>query len=153
MGSLDSDSPECKVMDRYVVDASGCWNWTGTLSPRGYGTLHVGATSKRAHRISYEVHRGPIPEGLTLDHLCRNRKCINPAHLEIVTAGVNTLRGDGPTAINKRKTHCKRGHALSGANLHLYRGRRVCLTCKAASRNRTPLALAPRIAALGGSND
>jgi hypothetical protein len=111
-----------------------CWVWTGgVMSGRHqYGRVHVGAAKYRpAHRVAYEMLVGPIPEGLDLDHLCRNRVCVNPAHLEPVTNHENILRGTGPTAINARKTHCKRGHPLNGDNLVALRNsnERKCRIC------------------------
>jgi len=95
-----------------------CWNWTGSLTPGGYSqfSLQGGRVNARGHRVSYEIHCGKVPLGLQLDHLCRNRRCVNPAHLEAVTQRVNTLRGTGPTAVNARATHCKQGHGFTAQN-------------------------------------
>jgi hypothetical protein len=82
------------------------------------------------HRFSYEFFVGPIPAGLTIDHLCRNRACFNPVHLEAVTQRENTLRGEGPTAKLARLTHCPKGHPFSKDNTHIYKNRRVCKACK-----------------------
>lgn len=71
-----------------------CWVWCARLNRNGYGRLSVGGRELMAHRLSYEAHVGPIPDGLLLDHLCRVRQCVNPAHLEPVTHQVNTLRGE-----------------------------------------------------------
>lgn len=117
-----------------VVVIGECWIWTGFCNPRGYGTIHfVGAdggpkTTRLIHRAVYELLVGPIPEGLTLDHLCRVRNCINPAHLEPVSNRTNILRGVGLSAQNARKTHCVRGHPLWGENLIIYDHRR-CRIC------------------------
>lgn len=111
-----------------------CWNWNAALFSNQYGAfkMRVGDRFKqcKAHRVSYQWTHGPIPDGLTLDHLCRNTKCVNPAHLEVVTMRVNVLRGTSPIARNALKTQCKRGHELSGDNL-LTRsdGSRVCREC------------------------
>lgn len=120
-----------------VVDEStGCWLWTGTMNSYGYGILIAGSGSKgtsktlMAHRLSYERHVGPIPAGLDLDHLCRVRNCINPAHLEPVTRRENLLRGQTLPAANVAKTHCPQGHPYAGDNLGHWRGTRVCRTCK-----------------------
>ena len=112
---------------------NGCWEWTGALS-RGYGSIGVtGYLQQGAHRIAYLILVGQIPERMHLDHLCRNPKCVNPAHLEPVTSRENTLRGVGHPAVNAAKTHCKFGHPLSGDNLYRdKRGRRECLCCKKA---------------------
>lgn len=114
-----------------VEKTEGCWNWTGGKQGGGYGTLHVGdGRYQLAHRYSYELHIGPIPEGLTLDHKCRNRGCVNPAHLEPVTNRENILRGTSPSALHARKTHCPAGHAYEGDNLIRRRGTRECRQCK-----------------------
>lgn len=107
-----------------------CWVWTGHLR-RGYGTLMRNGEHGYAHRFAYESLVGPIPEGLQIDHLCRNRACVNPSHMEPVTRRENILRGEGSAAKNARKTHCKRGHILSGENLYLYKGAvRICRQCQ-----------------------
>lgn len=113
-----------------------CWLWKGAVGGSGYGSTSVLHHTVSAHRLSYETHVGPIPDGMVIDHKCRNKLCINPAHLEAVTTRENLLRGVGPQAANHAKTHCKRGHPLSGDNLLVYRshvnGRtaRACATCQ-----------------------
>lgn len=115
------------------VNASGvCWEWTGWIDADGYG----GTGKGRAHRAAWEMLVGPIPDGMVLDHLCRNSPCVNPDHLEVVTVRENTMRGRAPSAQNARKAYCKRGHELSGRNLSLREspnGRmyRRCLACHA----------------------
>lgn len=111
-------------------DDNGCLVWTGFLDRDGYGQLAVDGRNTRVHRWSYEYHVGPIPEGLVIDHLCRNRACANPYHLEVVTVQENTLRGNGPTAANAIKTACKRGHPLTPENVYLIPGGRSCRTCR-----------------------
>lgn len=106
-----------------------CWHWTGTLG-RGYGLLWTGERLVVAHRWLYEREKGPIPDGLQLDHLCRVRACVNPAHLEPVTGRTNVLRGIGISAENARKTHCKYGHPLNGKNLYKRNGKRHCRACR-----------------------
>lgn len=107
-----------------------CWNWTGSRTASGYGRLKVAGKMRRAHRLTYELLVGPIPEGLVLDHLCRNRLCVRPTHLEPVTERENILRGEGWAALNARKTHCERGHELSPDNTYVDpRGGRICRTC------------------------
>jgi hypothetical protein len=125
------DDPFEYIADRLVVAADGCWPWTGVINQNGYGHYRDGTTWKRAHRIVYELLRAPIPEGLTLDHLCRVRHCVNPWHLEPVTRGENALRGTGPPAIHARKTSCIHGHLFDEANTYCAPdGTRHCRTCR-----------------------
>lgn len=109
-----------------------CWEWVGSRSQDGYGVVTIRDPRKvgrYAHRVVYEALVGPIPEGLTIDHLCRNRGCVNPDHLEPVTVRENTLRGVGPTAINARKDRCVRGHLFASAKI-TGTGWRRCEECK-----------------------
>jgi hypothetical protein len=117
-------------MAKVVAGENHCWIWVGCRHEKGYGLVGIGGRDMRAHRVSYEHFIGPIPDGLQIDHLCCNPPCVNPAHLEAVTSRENTLRGNGPTAQNARKTHCKYGHPLSGQNLGRDRDWRRCLTCQ-----------------------
>ena len=106
-----------------------CWLWQGARTGRGYGAF--GSKAAVAHRWAYEFCVSPIPLGLTIDHLCRVRHCVNPDHLEPVTTRLNILRGDGPSAANYRKTTCIRGHPLIGPNVHITPGgRRRCRLCQ-----------------------
>lgn len=123
------------------VDRRGpgeCWLWTAARGRNGYGTFHTGgsAANRRTvyvHRWVYENTVGPISDGLTIDHLCRNRRCVNPAHLEPVTNRVNVLRGEGPTAVNALKSHCHRGHPYDADTYITPQGWRRCRICKRAS--------------------
>lgn len=115
---------------RKVDQTPDCWLWTGAVQSSGYGSIGIcGGRTALAHRISYELHVGPIPAGLHIDHLCRNRLCVNPAHLEPVTAAENNRRtGHGA------ETHCKRGHDLAGDNLLIKKrgaGRAPVRNCRA----------------------
>ena len=119
-----------------VRKTEGCWEWLG-VRREGYGISKIQIRGRQipffAHRVAYELTKGPIPEGMTLDHLCRNRGCVNPAHLEPVTAVENTMRGYGVGAVNSRKQFCPRGHPLTEGNLvggDLRDGHRKCLICK-----------------------
>lgn len=114
-----------------------CWNWIGAKNEDGYGLFCRSQQGDKprgcvmAHRASYESYVEPIPDELTLDHLCRNKRCVNYLHLEPVTHRENTMRAKHlVTMINKAKTHCLRGHPLSGENLFTHKdGRRECRTC------------------------
>lgn len=122
---------------------SSCWYWIGYINDQGYGisSYLVGDNKRRsirAHRILYEIHKGPIPEGLVIDHLCRNRCCVNPNHLEAVRQYVNIARTDAWEKCKAKKaaiTHCPRGHEYAGDNL-IYKMRsdgrysiRLCRSC------------------------
>lgn len=117
-----------------LPDSPGCWLWTGSIhATSGYGQVWSQAIGRvdRAHRLVYQTLIGPIPEGLELDHLCRTRSCVNPAHLEPVTSLTNWSRGMSLPAINARKTHCSRGHAYDQANTRYdHLGARHCITCQ-----------------------
>lgn len=111
---------------------NGCWVWTAGKISAGYGTISFGGRDRRTHCVAWEFQHGPVPDGLELDHLCRNRACCNPAHLEPVTHRENLRRGPTLSGINAAKTHCIRGHKLSGSNLFVNKkGHRVCRACKA----------------------
>ena len=119
----------------------GCWQWTGAPSGKsrgheGYGQIMVCGKNLKAHRFSYEIHRGPVPPwkngGLQLDHLCRNRMCVNPEHMRLVTQRENILWGEGVGAKHARKTHCLRGHEFTAENTYVapaQPGRRYCMAC------------------------
>ena len=115
-----------------IIGASedDCWEWAGPINNYGYGRFHVNGKRMQAHRAAYILKFGSIPVGLVNDHLCRNRKCVNPSHLEPVTNVVNVMRGQSPYAQKKRQTHCIRGHLLAGANLKVRKnGTRFCRAC------------------------
>jgi len=134
-------TPKIDLRERFeakvsVDVASGCWNWTGARHMRtGYGSIRVYidgvAKSDSAHRVAHQLFKGPIPDGLQIDHLCRNRRCVNPDHLEAVTCRVNILRGTSFQAINAAKTECIRGHAFDATNTYIYAaGKRYCRECR-----------------------
>jgi hypothetical protein len=119
-----------------VDQSDGCWLWTGYVKPNGYASFYPGGgrgvAKVYAHRFSYEMHKGAIPESMEIDHTCNVRSCVNPDHLEAVTHRVNLDR-----AVDRR-THCKSAHPLSGANLYVWRGNRSCRTCRDAAEARRP---------------
>lgn len=120
--------------------ADECWPWTARLNNSGYGEISVSGRAVKAHRFGYETQVGPIPPGLVIDHLCRNRKCQNASHMEPVTAEENNRR-----AVRESKTHCPQGHPYAGENLAIYGREKVCRTCRRdrlaayRARNRKPL--------------
>lgn len=113
------------------VPESGCWMWIGSDSGYGgYGSFYYKERLTRAHRAAYDMFVGPIPDGLTIDHLCRVPCCVNPKHLEAVTQRENNMRS--PTvvsALNARKTHCPKGHEYSEQNLRRAKYGRMCRIC------------------------
>lgn len=136
-GRLDSHRGPRRVgpMDRRLLDdrritESGCWEFTGEVAWNGYGMLSEQGRRRVTHRIAYELWVGPIPEGLQLDHLCRNRACFNPDHLEPVTRQENIRRGVGIPVINAAKTHCPKGHPYNEANTRVTKlNQRKCREC------------------------
>jgi hypothetical protein len=112
-----------------------CWEWTASLT-KGYGRFVINGRRQMAHRVAYEWLRGPIPDGLTIDHLCRNTICMNHVHLEPVTMKVNLARGFSPYAVNGRKTHCPAGHSYTENNTTRWRGRRICRKCRRIQQRR-----------------
>lgn len=126
------DAMPADVLKRIAFDPwTGCWHWMGSMNNNGYGFMYKPVRRRvLAHRVTYEAAKGLIPSHLEIDHLCRVRCCVNPAHLEAVTRQVNQHRGMGPIGFNARKTHCIRGHLLSGDNLmQSVRAGRICRPC------------------------
>ncbi|KKL58908.1 hypothetical protein LCGC14_2220650 [marine sediment metagenome] len=108
---------------------SDCWLWAASINNNGYGEFWAGDKYVKAHRWAYEYLIGPIPAGLTIDHLCRNRPCVNPAHMEAVTHAENVRRGARAAAF-RNKTHCPRGHPYSEENTYITAsGWRRCRAC------------------------
>lgn len=121
-----------RLMARVRVDAAGCWVWVGPVNFGGYGRITLNGKTAMVHRLLYEHHAGPIPAGLQLDHLCRNRPCCNPQHLEPVTSRENSLRGIGPAAMHAAQVNCVNGHPLTPDNLLRESGKRRCRECNKA---------------------
>ena len=124
-----TDNPHIDNLRRYAVDDQGCWVWAGALYSNGYGkTSRWFHGTQLAHRVLYVEHRGPIPDGLELDHLCRNRACVNPDHLDPVVRSVNIQRGYDA----RQNGRCKNGHDLAGEDAYYVEpgsGRRQCRQC------------------------
>ena len=121
------------------ITESGCWIWTGCANELGYGMMVIKNNSiwktTFVHRFSYQLHKGEIPNGFQIDHLCMVKCCVNPNHLELVTAKENTHRaikfGIGGAVTKANKTHCPKGHQYSGENLYIYpNGYRECRICR-----------------------
>lgn len=121
---VDFDGP----LSDYRPDLGPCWLWTAYVDEDDYGRFWIGGRTVPAHRFAYEFCVGEIPDGLTLDHLCRVTFCVNPTHLEPVTSYENTMRGYGPSALAARATHCPAGHAYP---VRQERKQRRCLQCLA----------------------
>jgi hypothetical protein len=130
---------------RAHIGTDGCWTWPGRLDKNGYAAANVGnngrVTRVRVHRFAYELLTGPIPDGKQIDHLCRNKACFNPAHLDVVTPRENVMRSDNACARNARKTHCQRGHPYTPDNTYIVTLRtgsreRLCKACCAERHRR-----------------
>jgi hypothetical protein len=145
-GRFAAEPVEKRFRDRYYVDGNGCWVWTGSLTTSdpavGYGRFNASGKLVQAHRWSYEHHVGPIPDGLVIDHLCRVRRCVNPAHLEPVTNAENIRRGESPGIRFRREGTCKRGHPFDTVTSA---GGFRCRTCQREFERRYEAQRPPRV--------
>lgn len=116
------------ILSRCEKTTDGCWVWMGSKSPNGYGYVSWQDKMTLVHRLIYEERVWPVGEGLQLDHLCRNRACCNPMHLEEVSQQENIRRGMGGQ-VNREKIHCPYGHPYDAENTHHYKGDRWCREC------------------------
>ncbi|WP_394253683.1 HNH endonuclease signature motif containing protein [Arthrobacter pityocampae] len=123
-----------RIISKVLVDDAGCWVFQGAKNSKGYGSVRVDGASLSTHRVMYELDKGPIPDDMDVDHLCRVRACCNPEHLEAITRQIHATR-----SLAAQKDHCKKGHPLAGDNLRVVtrgtRTSRVCIKCaRAANR-------------------
>ena len=137
MGTRRTRPPVDRFAEKIALAENGCIEWIAGTNGPGYGTFAAGdGLFVLAHRWSYEYHIAPIPTGLEIDHLCANRRCVNPEHMEVVTRHQNLMRSTGISARNATKTHCPAGHPYAGDNLSIVRttGARICITCRRANQ-------------------
>lgn len=140
--AIPADTEKSNVLDRVIghlgdasLDPAACWIWQGSRTNKGYGRIMRFGKQYHAHRVVWELLVGEVDPDLVLDHLCRERACVNPDHLEPVTNVENVRRGEGVCAQNARKTHCPQGHPYDEANT--YRIKTGGRSCRACARIRT----------------
>lgn len=139
-GSAMRQAFEDRFMDKVDATGDGCWEWTAAKEDAGYGIFSIARSrTRRAHRVSYELHVGPIPDGLVIDHLCRNKGCVRPEHLEAVTGAENVRRGLGGI-LRVPKSHCRHGHEYTEANKRMVNAggypSYTCRTCESLRNDR-----------------
>lgn len=125
--TIDTNTYDAQLIFGQSEITDSCWLWMGSMYNNGYGK--IGKTGYMVHRIAYELLKGEVPTNMCLDHLCKQRNCINPEHLEIVTLVENVMRGESQHAKNARKTHCKSGHEFTDENTY-QRSDRLTRECK-----------------------
>lgn len=136
LGAEAMGVPPLKTLDEIkahcVVDDNGCWLWCRRLDRHGYGEMRRDKRKVGVHRAAYELAKGPVPDGLVIDHLCRVRRCANPDHMEPVTNAENLRRGK-----SRERSHCVHGHPFADENLRFAaNGKKICVTCQRARSNR-----------------
>lgn len=118
-----------RFLAKISISHDGCWEWTAHKNKNNYSRFFYDGDKVYGHRFIYKYFFGEIPKGLEIDHLCRNRDCVNPIHLEAVTHKENNDRGNSLSGINSRKTHCVNGHEFTPENTSLYDNQRKCKIC------------------------
>jgi HNH endonuclease len=133
MSNIKQTSVIERFNKKYYIDNNGCWIWIAYKDKNGYGIFRDKSSIIRAHRFSYQYYRGKIPKDLELDHvICQNPTCVNPNHLEAVSHKENILRGNSPSALHSKQTHCQNGHALNKDNIYFNKNAnsRRCIICR-----------------------
>ena len=129
-----------KISTEHFYNGEPCWEWIASRTAQGYGQISFQCYPHTAHTLIYRLFVGSIPYKFHCDHLCRVRHCVNPIHLEAVTAKENILRGIGIMALKAQQTHCIHGHPLSGDNLYLFQianeTHRYCRICRSINRRK-----------------
>ncbi len=111
----------------------GCWLWTARVNDDGYGEFRAFAKNVKAHFYSFVIYKGPVPQGLEIDHECKRRNCVNPRHLRAIPHAKNVIRGE--EHYKRQQTHCQRGHEFTAANTGYNREKRYCRACSNAAQN------------------
>lgn len=128
-----TDAELARFKSKIVEAKSGCWLWQGPLDRDGYGSFFFRRQPRRAHRVGYFLQNGPIAQGMVVNHTCRNRHCVNPQHLQLVTVSENVMKDSTSIPyLNSQKTHCKNGHPFD----RKYGKQRYCSICQAAKAKR-----------------